>query len=308
LLDLVSVGHFAIDLIVSPKIDCPKLTLGGPAAFVSLTAAKLGAKVGVVSKVGEDFQEHLTLLRENNVDLSLMHITENTSSTHFVLTYSKGRRKLQLKSKAPRISPQDIPSALRANAIHVAPVVDELSVEVIKELRDKTPALSIDPQGFLRRFDKTGMAKLETLDDIGFLQYFDVFKSSIQELKVLTGHSRMGVSMETVCRAGVEIILVTMGIKGSLIRFGEKFYHVPSCKPKTLKDPTGAGDAFIGGFLAEYIRGEEPLWCCCVGSAAASFVIEKVGSQRFGEKDEVYERATKIYEKGIKPLSSNSIL
>lgn len=305
--DLVIVGHLVMDQIISPRTAYPKVTLGGPAAFVSLAANKLGAKVGVVSKVGVDFQEYFAWLRRNNIDLSQVQIVENAFTTGFVLTYNDGKRRLQLKNRAPQIFSEDIPDSLHARAIHVAPVANELSVEVIRKLRSRTPLLSVDPQGFLREFDETGNARLKRLSDMSFLQHCDVFKSTIQEIKIITGYAKLGTAMKRVCKCDVKIVLVTMGEKGVLAYFGEEFYHIPACKPKILKDPTGAGDVFIGVFLAEYIRGRESLWCCCVGSAAASFVVEDVGPRRFGERSEVYERATKIYEKGIKPLPHDTV-
>lgn len=299
--DLVAVGHFTLDLIVSPGMARPKPTLGGPVTFFSLAANKLGAKVAVVSKVGKDLRKHLEWLRRNGVDLSHTQIAEGTS-TRFTLTYKNGKRKLQLKSKAPEIFPEDIPDSLYAKGIHVAPVANELPVEAIRKLREKTPLLSIDPQGFIREFDEAGCMKPKTGGDTVFIQYCNVFKSSIQEIRIVAGDARVETAMKKVRRLGAEIVLVTMGRNGALMYVDREFYHVPACKPRIEKDPTGAGDAFIGAFMAEYIKGKEPLWCCCAGSAAASFVIEEVGSQRFGGKDEVYERATKIYEKGIKPL------
>jgi len=307
-LDLVTIGHFAVDLIFSPKILNPKVTLGGPATFVSLAANKLGANVGVISKVGKDFHKYSAWLRENNVNLSWVQIAEDAFTTSFVLTYNGDQRKLQLKNKAPPITIKDIPISLRAKAIHVAPIANELSTDTIRKLRNKTPLLSIDPQGFLRRFNDTGVMRLKRLNNISFLKQCDVFKSSIQEIEMITGTGKLGASVKKISECGVRIVLVTMGRKGVLAHFGEKFYHIPACKPKILKDPTGAGDVFIGAFLAEYIHGRDPLWCCCVGSAAASFVIEEVGSQRFGGKNEVYERATKIYEKRIKPLPQSTVV
>jgi sugar/nucleoside kinase (ribokinase family) len=78
-------------------------------------------------------------------------------------------------------------------------------------------------------------------------------------------------------------------------------YNIPPCSSRVLVDPTGAGDAFIGGFLTEYIRQKDSLWCACVGSAAASLVIEGIGPTFFGEKEEIYQRARSVYEKEIKP-------
>lgn len=306
--DIVTIGHFVMDLIISPKISHPRVTLGGAAAFVSLAASKLDAKVGVVSKVGKDFHKQLLWLRKANVDLSMVQIAEDASTTRFVLTYYDGKRKLQLRNKAPQIVLKDIPVSLRAKVIHVAPVANELSLEVIRKLRNRTSLLSIDPQGFLREFDEAGYMKLKGLSDVSFLQHCDVFKSSLKEIKIVTECAKLGTAMKKVRKYGVKTVLVTMGRKGILAHLGDKFYHIPACKPKILQDPTGAGDVFIGAFLAEHIQGREPLWCCCVGSAAASFVIEDLGCHRFGEKREVCERATKIYEKGIKPLSQETVV
>ena len=83
----------------------------------------------------------------------------------------------------------------------------------------------------------------------------------------------------------------------------EAFTTSPPGKPRAIQDPTGAGDAFIGAFLAEYIQGKDPIWCSCVGCAASSFVIEGVGPTMFGEKKETYMRATEIYEKELKRLA-----
>jgi sugar/nucleoside kinase (ribokinase family) len=76
--------------------------------------------------------------------------------------------------------------------------------------------------------------------------------------------------------------------------FDNTFYSIPSCKPKILKDYTGAGDTFIGAFLAEYVNGKNPVWCACVGSAAASVKIESVGPTLLGGKEEIYRRAEAI--------------
>jgi hypothetical protein len=56
----------------------------------------------------------------------------------------------------------------------------------------------------------------------------------------------------------------------------------------------------MGGFLTEYNREKDFFWCACVGSAAASLVIEGIGPTFFGEKEEIYQRAWSLYEKGIK--------
>jgi len=294
--DLVTVGHFCVDLITSPKITTPEQTLGGPPTYVSLAARKLDAKVSVVSKVGEDFSDrHIAWLNANGVDLSGLKRIKGASTTRFVLKYTNWKRRLQLKSQAPPILPEDVPSSLQAKAIHMAPVAKELSRNVVDKLRTLTDTLSLDPQGFVREFDARGNAHLRKWEDQKLLEKIDLYKSSSSEIRMVTGLADLGLAMEKIHDYGAKIVIVTRGMKGSKLLFEGKLYDVPACKPKIIRDPTGAGDAFVGAFLAEYVRGKDSLWCACIGSASASFIVEGVGPEVFGEREEIYARASEIY-------------
>ncbi len=91
-----------------------------------------------------------------------------------------------------------------------------------------------------------------------------------------------------------------MGAKGSVLSIEGTQYNIPACPSQVIVDPTGAGDVFIGGFLTEYIRQKETICCACVGSAAASVVVEGIGPTYFGNKEEIYLRAKILYEKELK--------
>jgi sugar/nucleoside kinase (ribokinase family) len=302
--DLVTVGHFAIDQIFSPKIATSKSTLGGSPTYVSLAAKKLGAKVSVISKVGGDFpSRYIEWLKANGVDLSGLKYVKEASTTRFFLKYEKQRRRLQLKNRAPPIYPKDVSSSLQAKAIHVAPIANELSQGVIDKLRELTTILSLDPQGFVRKFDEQGNVRLGKWEDLKILQQIDIYKSSLNEIKAVTGLTDFRRAVQKIHGYGAKIIVVTKGMRGATLFFNEEFYEIPACKPKIVQDVTGAGDAFIGAFLAEYIQGKDPVWCVCVGSASASFVVEGFGPTVFGEKEETYKRAIRIYEKGLKRLT-----
>lgn len=293
--DLVTVGHFAIDFIISPKISTPMPTLGGAPTYVSLTARKLGAQVSVISKVGEDFSdENLALLKANTVDLSALKKIEGASTTKFVLRYENSKRKLQLTSQAPSIFPRDIPSSLRARVIHVSPIANEISRGVIERLRKQTNTLSLDPQGFVRRFDRRGIMRLGRWHDLSVLKQIDLYKSSSNEIRAITRLANLHSAMKKIHEYGARIVIVTRSMKGSTLFFEDTFYDIPPCKPNIVKDPTGAGDAYTGAFLAEFTKEKESVWCACVGSAASSFVVERVGPTLIGEKEDIYKRALDI--------------
>jgi sugar/nucleoside kinase (ribokinase family) len=300
--DLVTVGHFAIDFIHLPKMVSSKPMLGGPPTYVSVAAAKLGAKVSVISKVGEDFSNnYVKWLKNNKIDLSGLKKVKDASTTQFVIKYQKGwKRKLQLKARAPTISTNDLPDSLQARAVHVAPIANELSEKVVTKLRKVTRILSVDPQGFVRSFDRKGNVSLKRWRGQSVLEQVDIYKSSQNEIEAVTGTSSLQLAMKKIGDYGVKIVIVTRGMRGSTMLFDNTLYNIPACASKMVLDPTGAGDAFSGAFLAEYVRMKDPLWCACVGSASASFVVEGVGPERFGEKEETYERATEIYEKQLK--------
>jgi len=296
--DLVTAGHFAIDLISSPKITTPKPTLGGPPTYVSVAAKKVDAKVSVISKVGEDFSSrHIAWLNANGVDLSGLKRIKGASTTRFILKYTNCRRQLQLKSRAPPILPEDIPNSLRVKVVHIAPVANEISRNLVDKMRTLTNVLSLDPQGFVREFDANGNMRLKRWHDQQVLEQIDLYKSSSNEIRMVTGLADLQMAMEKIRDYGAKIVVVTKGLKGSKLLFEGKLYDIPACKPKIVRDPTGAGDAFIGAFLAEYVKGKDPVWCACTGSASASFVVEGVGPEVFGEKEEIYARASEIYGK-----------
>jgi len=302
--DLVTVGHFAIDLITSPKIASPQPTLGGSPTYTSVAAAKLGAKVSVISKVGEDFQNrHVEWLKANGVDLCGLKQVKSAATTKFIVTYRNGQRKLQLSNRAPPISQLDIPDSLQTKALHIAPIANEIQNAVITKLRGLTEILSLDPQGFVRTFDKKGKMRLRPWKPNQALTQIDIYKSSSREIRMVTRLKELPLAMREIRDYGAKIVMVTRGLKGTILLVDDEFYHIPACKPRVFRDPTGAGDAFIGAFLAEYLQGKETLWCACVGSAASSFVVEGIGPAMFGEREETYTRVKGIYEKGLKQLS-----
>jgi len=302
--DVTVVGHFAIDTIRLPSRSAPFVVLGGSVTYVSFVTKRLDGTVSIISKVGGDFPEaYMWLLREEGIDLSGVVKLKKGGTTRFDLEYSKdlSNRKLKLESKAAPIKLSNLPKHLQAKAVHVAPIAGEVSYEVVKRLKGCAEFLSLDPQGLLRRFGKTGKVTSRASVDKRLFSLINVYKSSLEEITALTGKSDINAAINAIHDFGVKTVIVTLGAKGAVLSVEKTVYNIPPCSSRVLVDPTGAGDAFIGGFLTEYIRQKDALWCACVGSAAASLVIEGIGPTFFGEKEEIYQRARSVYEKEIKP-------
>ena len=301
--DIVSVGHLSIDHISLPGRRKPIVVLGGSAAYVSFTAKHLDARVSIISKVGGDFPAaYLWWLRQEGVDLSSVAMVENAQTTRFELKYNSdlSHRTLMLKNRAPSITVGDLSNSLKAKAVHIASIAGEIQYDVAEKLRGCTDILSLDPQGLVRNLDENGNVTYGPPTDKRILELVNIYKSSQAEIEAVTGQPNLSSAMKAIHDYGVEAVIVTLGMKGAVLSVEGKTHDIPACKPEKFVDPTGAGDAFMGGFLAEYINDEDHLRCACVGSAAASLVVEAIGPTFFGSKQQIYQRARLLYEKGIK--------
>jgi cytidine kinase len=297
--DVLSVGHFTIDTIHLPDRKSPFVVLGGSAAYVSLAARRLGSRIAVVSKVGCDFPEaYKWWLDQEGIDQSNVIKDDSSRTTHFELKYNAdlSERTLRSECRALPITVQDLSHIPKAELVHVGPVANEIGFDELEELKKSGNALSFDPQGLVRSFDDSGNVAIQSLGDRRILGLIDIFKCSHVEVQAVTGLSELNQAIKFIHDCGARIVIVTLGAKGATVSVDGTVHSVPACKPEKLVDPTGAGDAFIGGFLAEYARGEDSSWCSCVGSAIASLVVEGIGPTHIGDRDEIYERARTLYE------------
>jgi sugar/nucleoside kinase (ribokinase family) len=298
--DVAVVGHLCIDTIILPSRPQPFQVLGGAATYTSFAAKHLCTLPAVISKVGEDFpQAYLWWLQQEGINTNAVKVAPNEQSTRFQLQYNQdfSQRTLTLKGQTAPLFIEDLPNDFQSKAIHIAPIASEITYELVEHLKNCADVLSLDPQGILRSFDCEGKVGTNDSVDKKILELINIYKSSVDEITLLTGQTELDRAIKDVHDYGVEVVMVTNGDKGAKLSTQNTQYNVPACPSEVLVDPTGAGDVFIGGFLAEYIQKKEPLWCACVGSAAASLVVEGLGPTYFGSPQNIYERANKIFKK-----------
>jgi len=296
---LLVVGNLTIDKVIIR--GGRRIQAGGSAFYTPLAAAKMGLRVGIISKVGYDYQkEYLDEMRAIGIDVAGVENVRDTPTTRFLLDYTGDERHLYLKGCCKPIEPWDIHD-IKAETGHIAPVLDEVPAETVLELSDRCLLLSLDPQGYVRQATKDGAVEPKRWFDAQILSHITVFKSSVKELQWITGLENPWKSMEKIRNSGPEIVVATQGGEGALMLAEEDRYHIPAFPTRPV-DPTGAGDTFIGGFLSQYLRDQDVVWSASIGTALASLLIEAPGSKIDASIGEISERANWVHAR-IKRLA-----
>lgn len=108
----------------------------------------------------------------------------------------------------------------------------------------------------------------------------------VMEMTGLTIDGKNGLAAKGV------VVITTLGAEGVTYRDGNNEIYVSAYGIKNPIDPTGAGDAFRGGFLAAYMNGENTEECLKLAGATASFAVEKLGTVTHNPSvDDIKKRA-----------------
>jgi sugar/nucleoside kinase (ribokinase family) len=291
---LLVVGDLTIDEVILREER--RTQPGGSALYTPVATTKMGLNVGVISKVGYDYpKEQLSEMESLGIDTSGVKILRDVPTTRFLLDYSGDERRLSLLGRCKPIEPQDLKNA-RAEAVHIAPVFDEVPAETVLELSKRCGFLSLDPQGYVRQVTLDHAVESRTWFDIRVLSRLNVFKSSIEELQWIAESEDPWKGMERIRETGPEVVVATWGRRGALMLAEEHRYHIPAF-PTQPVDPTGAGDAFIGGFLSQYLREKDAIWSASVGASLSSSLIEMQGCRIEASVEKILERANWVRER-----------
>lgn len=288
------IGHLVLDIVV--RFGRTRKSLGGTVAYSSIALRRYGVDVSIVSKVGRDFpEEYLLFLARNNVDISYVKLSQS-KSTSFKLVYDNGQRRLFLISQCNQIFPKDLPETLDYDFIHIGPVAGEVPLSTLKKARECEGIISLDVQGYVRRFKDGYVTYSHSYEGLRSLKYVDIVHGDTDEIMALGGGKSIFKAALNLLKIGPMILLVTRGEKGSYIFSRDKYFYVPAPKPRKVIDPTGAGDVYTAIFVAHYIVSNDILESAIMASAAASLLVEEPGLSGVGTYDEIRGRAEHIRE------------
>lgn len=278
-LDLVLVGNLLVDDIVFPDGRTLMGEPGGAALYAALAASLWGAKVGVASVRGEDYPiAALDALAACGVDLSGVRALDRPGVRTWLLYEERARRvihRLGVPGHAevsPR--PQDLPQHyLEARAIHLAPMPFECQSALVAGLGGRREtALSLDPHEPIRDDNLAAWRGVLARIDALFVSEDDLRLSGV------AGDPRG--ALRSLASGRLRFIAFKRGRAGGLLYDARErtFTEWPPV-PRLSGDPTGAGDAFAGGFLAAIAAGRSLPDALDQGIVSASFSLEDWGAR-----------------------------
>lgn len=276
-MSLLVVGSIALDSVYTPfgeTADAP----GGSAVFFS-AAGSILHPVQVVGVVGSDYPlEALKALEARGVDLSGVEQAPG-ESFRWKAKYSydlASRETLETRLGVFANFRPKLPEPFRhARYLFLGNIDPELQLGVLDQVTH--PALvACDTMNYWIQ------SKRDLLFEL--LRHIDILMVNDSEARELSGDWNIYRSARWVLERGPRLVVIKQGEHGALLVERESTFKVPAYPLQEVFDPTGAGDAFAGGFMA-YLAASDDVTpgnlrrAMVYGAALGSFAVEAFGVQ-----------------------------
>jgi sugar/nucleoside kinase (ribokinase family) len=275
-------AHCAIDTITIDDVSYEQV--GGSACYCGITARQFKFDVDLYTKFGSDFPKQYLI--ENNINFINSESEKNT--TKFVIDIIDSDRTLKLTNQCDPIEYFDV----NADAHLVSPIYHEITNDTLKQIKNNSDFLFVDPQGFMRQKDYQNNIILKN-GDID-LTGVNAIKVNPEEAQCIVNgtHDEMMVALQ---KKGVEYVLLTNKTDVSLL-VKDKVYSI-TLPNKQIHDTTGIGDIFCAAFTCTMLKENDFLWALCFagGAAQAALDSKNIGLQKIPKKGTIQNNASYFY-------------
>jgi adenosine kinase len=275
-------------LSVSFLVEDLDVRRGGVAANIAFGMGTLGLAPLLVGAVGNDFGDYRAWLERHGVDTSGVRVSELRHTARFVCTTDADNNQIASFYPGAMSEAREIELAGLGpiDLVVVSPNDPAAMLRHSEECRERGIAFVADPSQQLSSLDGDQVRAL--VDGAEWL-LTNAYEAALIEHK--TGWS----SDEVLARVGARV--TTHGADGSVIEAaGAAPVRVPVVPPRSVADPTGAGDAFRAGFLSARSWGLGVERAAEVGSLVATLCLETVGPQEYElDADDALERLRAAY-------------
>jgi 2-dehydro-3-deoxygluconokinase len=238
---------------------------GGDTSNFAVAAARQGARVAYISRIGRDaFGESLLeLWRAEGVDATGVAIDAHAHTGLYFVTHSeKGHAFTYLRagSAASRMKREDVPVPLieRSRFLHVSGISQAISdsacdavLYAVESARAAGVKVSYDPNLRLQLWD----LERARPNILAVAALSDYFLPSLDDVRKLSGLDDPEAIHDWCLILGAKVVVLKIGPKGVIAGDGQNRWRVPG-NPVDAVDATGAGDCFDGAFIARIVAGD----------------------------------------------------
>ena len=298
-MSLITVGTMAFDAIETPFGKVDKI-VGGSATYVAYAASNFLQPVQQISIVGNDFPaEEMTELKSRGVQVDGVEVVPDKKSFFW-----SGKYHLDMNTRDTLVTDLNVledfnpivPDSYQGSEfLMLGNLMPKLQLSVINQLKVRPKLIVMDTMNFWMDI---------ALDDLKeVLQKVDVLLVNDGEARQLSGEFSLVKAARKIMQMGPKFLIIKKGEHGALLFNENHVFFAPALPLEEVFDPTGAGDTFAGGFIGHLaktkdISFENMKTAIIVGSAMASFCVEKFGPERLKEikKEDIDARISEFVQ------------
>jgi sugar/nucleoside kinase (ribokinase family) len=297
-MSLVVVGSMAFDAIETPFGKSDKI-IGGAGTYIAWCASNF-TPVKQISVVGGDFpQEELNQLTARGVDLAGVQIKKDEKTFFWSGRYHmdmNSRDTLETQLNVLENFEPVVPESFQdCEFLMLGNLVPAVQRSVIEQLKTRPKLIVMDTMNFWMEIMMDELKKT--------LAMVDLLMVNDSEARQLSGEYSLVKAAAAIMKMGPKYLIIKKGEHGALLFYENKVFFAPALPLEEVFDPTGAGDTFAGGFIGHIARTknisfENMKTAIIVGSAMASYCVEKFGTQRLREtsKEDISNRINEFVQ------------
>lgn len=240
---ILAVGSVAYDSIETPY-GAFKEIIGGSASHFSISASFF-TDLNLVGVVGDDFkQEYIDLFNERDINTSGLEVIKGGKTFHWKGKYEGDlNQAITLETQLnvfETFDPKIPVEFMDNNILFLGNIIPSLQAATIRKASD-IKFRALDTMNLWIETARDDLVKAIGMVDILFI--------NDNEARMLSGESLIANCAQKILEMGCRYVVIKRGEYGAGLFGAEECFMIPAYPIKSIKDPTGAGDSFAGGFL-----------------------------------------------------------
>ncbi len=283
-MSITVVGTMAFDAIETPFGKTDKI-IGGSATYAAYAASNFVQPIQQISIVGFDFpQEELETMHSRDILTEGVVIIPDKKSFFW-----SGKYHLDMNTRDTLVTDLNVladfnpvvPESYQGSEfLMLGNLVPAIQKKVIQQFKQRPKLIIMDTMNF---WIETAFEDLKQV-----FSMVDVLLVNDSEAREISGEFSLVKAAKKILTMGPKFLIVKKGEHGALLFHENNVFFAPALPLEDVFDPTGAGDTFAGGFIGHLaktnnISFENMKTAIIVGSAMASFCVEKFGTERLKE-------------------------